>query len=149
MHPNTPSGRAGLDGDERGVTPVISVVLVVALTMVVAALVGANALAVADHSAHAAPSVGFHTHWEGGDTLVVEHQSGSAVETARIAVFVDGAEVYDGGDLAGDGVTVSGWDGDEIHAGDTATITSASGFAGESFAVYYEWDGKSFVLVED
>ena len=149
MHPTSTSGRSRFASDERGVTPVVSVVLVVALTIVVAALVGSTALATANHAAHAAPSVGFHTHWEGGDTLVVEHQSGGVVETARLSIFVDGVEVYDGGDLAGDDVTVTGWDGDEIRAGDTVEITSASGFTGDSFAVYYEWDGKSFVLTED
>jgi FlaG/FlaF family flagellin (archaellin) len=149
MHSKFTVGRSGIDSDERGVTPVVSVVLVIALTMVVAALVGSNALGVADHAAHAGPSVGFHTHWESGDTLVVEHQSGEAVETARIAIVVDGATVYDGGDVAGDGVTVTGWDGDEVRAGDVVEITDPSGFAGEAFAVYYEWEGKSFVLAED
>jgi len=149
MHSNFTAGRSGIDSDERGVTPVVSMVLVVALTMVLAALVGSNALGVADHSAHAGPSIGFHTHWETGDTLVVEHQSGEAVKTARLAIVVDGATVYDGGDVAGDGVTVTGWDGDEVRAGDVVEITDPSGFAGESLAVYYEWEGKSFVLAED
>lgn len=149
MHPEFTPGQSRVASDERGVTPVISIVLVVALTMVVAALVGSNALAVADHSAHAGPSIGFHTHWESGDTLVVEHQSGEAVETARLVIVVDGATVYDGGDVAGDGVTVTGWDGDEVRAGDVVEITDPSGFAGEAFAVYYEWEGKSFVLAED
>ena len=149
MHPELASGQPRFAGDERAVTPVISVVLVVALTVVLAALVGTNALGLATHSAQAAPTVGFHTHWEGGDTLVVEHQSGGALDRATITIVVDGATVYDGGDLAGDDVTVVGWDGDRITAGDTVRVTSTSGFAGESFAVYYEWDGRSFVLSED
>lgn len=149
MHPKFTFDRSGFGDDDRGVTPVISVVLVVALTVIVAALVGSNALGMANHSAHAAPNVGFHTHWEGTDTLVIEHQSGEAVETARVSVVVDGIEVYDGGDLTGDDVTVTGWDGEKVSAGDTAEIVSASGFAGEEFAVYYGWDGKSFVLTED
>lgn len=148
MHPKFTLGQARSSGDERGVTPVISVVLVVALTTIVAALVGSTALGMANHSAHAAPNIGFHTHWEAGDTLVIEHQSGGAVDTARLSIVVDGQEVYDGKDLEKPGVNIEGWEGDEIRAGDTIEITSA-GFTGEEFAVYYEWDGKSFVLTED
>ncbi|MFC7227528.1 hypothetical protein N0B31_08950 [Salinirubellus salinus] len=57
--------------------------------------------------------------------------------------------MYDGGDVAGDGVTTTGWVGDEIRAGDALAVTSAGWVAGEEFAVYYEWDGKSFVLTGD
>lgn len=147
-----------LAADERGVTPVIGVILVVALTVILAALVGTNALGLANHSATSAPNVGFHAGWQAtadgnavNDRLVVEHQSGGAIETARISVVVDGVTVYDGGTAHPD-VTVTGWDGEKISAGDTIVVTENGAddvFEGKTYAVYYEWDGRSFVLSED
>ena len=145
MHPTFTPGRSQFASDERGVTPVISIVLVVALTMIVAALVGSNALGLANHSSEVAPNVGFHTDWEGGNVLVVEHQSGNAVETARLTIVVDGTTVYDE-NSAQNGATVDVPADGLLAAGDTIEITGASDFDDRSFTIYYEGNGKSFVL---
>lgn len=148
MHPKFTLDQSGFASDERGVTPVISVVLVIALTMVVAALVGSNALALANHSSEVAPNVGIHTDWTGSNVLVVEHQSGSAVEMARLTIVVDGELVYDGG-LAQNGATVDAPADGVLAAGDTIEITGASDFGDRSFTIYYEGNDKSFVLAEN
>lgn len=148
MHPRFALGQSRFASDERGVTPVISVVLVVALTVIVAALVGSNALGMANHSSETAPNVGFHTDWEGSDTLVIEHQSGNAVETARLTIVVDGVLVYDEG-VAQNGAAVDVPANGVLAAGDTIEITGASDFGDRSFTIYYEGNDKSFVLAEN
>ena len=157
MHPKFTLGQSRFASDERAVTPVVSLVLVVALTMILGALVGSSTFGIADQNAKTAPTMALHSHWVGledadpdNDRLVLEHQSGNALETARLSIYVDGNPVYEGGNPEG-GASFVGWDADVVSAGDSIEITgpSGSGFTGQSFTVYYEMDDKSFVLAEN
>lgn len=146
--------------DTRAVSPVLGVLLMLAVTIVLAALVGGSALGLTNQSAEVAPQVSFHTGWEGfgdGDTendaLVLEHQSGVAMDAEAVTVVVDGVTVYERGVANPDGLalTVEGWDGETVRAGETLVVREDGGnvFDASRVTVYYESDGKSFVLAEN
>jgi flagellin-like protein len=94
------------DRGERGVTPVVGIVLLVALALLLAATVAAFALGIEDDGeSDRVPTVvvGFEydNRATNDDTLTIVHKSGQAVNTDRLDVVVDGASCDGGGDPNG------------------------------------------------
>lgn len=136
--------------DETGVSPVIGVILMVAVTVIVAAVIGSSALGVADEVSETPPKAQFEMEMieeaeiaratRSGETRVygngvmLSHGGGEDVNVENIEVTVNGKPVYsygtyDGGDHSQ--VTypfqeVSGDDirrySEEISAGDETTL---------------------------
>lgn len=78
---------------DRGLTPVVGIVLLVAITLLLASTVAAFAFGVEDtQETQRVPTVAFDMEYEhdagADDTLKIIHRSGSAVDTARLAVEV-------------------------------------------------------------
>jgi flagellin-like protein len=79
---------------ERGVTPVIGVILVVAVTVVLASIVGAYALGLGSGISEANPpdmSFDFDYVDSGGDELTVTFRAGERVQADRLELVVSGA----------------------------------------------------------
>lgn len=95
---------------KRAVSPVIGVVLMVAVVVILAAVIGAFVLGLGG-SQSTAPQAVF-SYDAGAGTLTME--GGEAISTSAISVFADGSE---------ENPTWSGG-GDSITAGATATITA-------------------------
>lgn len=117
-------------GDRRGVTPVVGIVLMVALTIVLAGTVLAFTLAIdEDPSASNAPTTVFEFDYNssdgGSDNVTILHRSGDAIEFSRLSVDLDGA-ACDGGSDDPDGlydaVGDSGRTG-ELTAGESVLLT--------------------------
>jgi flagellin-like protein len=111
---------------ERGMTPVVGIVLLVAVTLLLAATVAAFALGIQDDQrSDRVPTVAidFEYNTNGGtnDTLTVVHKSGQAVDTSRIDVVIGGAKC--GGGSPDGRYSASDWTADtRLTAGGTFTI---------------------------
>lgn len=135
--------------DDRAVSPVIGVILMVAITVILAAVIGTFVLGLGNQIQQTQPqaSFGFDTGTEtieddidsgtDGDpesnmdvtSVTITHESGNAISENNLAVSVDGATAY-GVETAGDDVNndVSAvFDGnDDVSAGTSVTIVAAT-----------------------
>lgn len=110
--------------EEDAVSPVIGVVLVVAITVVLAAVAGTLLFGVADQPAGPVPTAQFSFEmndggdgWGGsGDFVNVTHEGGDTLAVERLDVLVGSDEVA---------VGASDWASD-VSAGDGVSITDAS-----------------------
>lgn len=130
--------------DDGAVSPVIGVILMVAITVILAAVIAAFVLGLGDTS-DPAPQVSFDYDYTEGDTeLVVTVQSGDTFEAGNAAVVVAGSETpLDGGNTgfgatstigAGDSFTVTSGDDipTDVNSGDRVDITFTPEDGGES-----------------
>jgi len=86
----------------RGLTPVVGIVLLVAITLLLASAVAAFAFGLEDDSRPdrvptAALTMEYDEQPVGDDTLRIVHQRGQTVATERVAIAVDGAACAGGG----------------------------------------------------
>ncbi|GGM56994.1 flagellin-like protein [Halarchaeum rubridurum] len=117
--------------DDRGVSPVIGVILMVAITVILAAVIGTFVLGLGSNVGNNAPSATFSYDYENFSTasdvqvITVTDQGGDAIETETLSVSVGGATYYAAGSDAdgSDDVDATGWDDTTISAGDTLTLT--------------------------
>jgi len=131
--------------DDRAVSPVIGVILMVAITVILAAVIGTFVLGLGDQLQATAPqaSFGFDTEHDKHD-VVITHESGDSIDANNLLVkatesfddrntttsSVSGESSYTWSAITGD---------DEVSAGSAATITSESDdFAGETIRVVFD-----------
>ena len=70
-------------GDDRAVSPVIGVILMVAITVILAAVIGAFVIGIGDEqAAQPTASIDFD---QGSDSVTVSHQSGDTLDTNEIS----------------------------------------------------------------
>ncbi|APW99964.1 type IV pilin [Halobiforma lacisalsi AJ5] len=109
------------DEDERAVSPVIGVILMVAITVILAAVIAAFVLDLGDSVGNTAPTANFE--WDQDNT-----QTDSDL---NVTATITGGESLDGGDLViktDSGVSATEWDlessdwGDDLSAGDSFKI---------------------------
>ncbi|WP_435076697.1 type IV pilin [Halococcus sp. AFM35] len=95
--------------DKRGVSPVIGVVLMVAVVVILAAVIGAFVLGLGGNQ-QTTPQASFSYDADSG-TLTME--AGDAINTSQVTVYADGSEVTPSGGT---------WS-DPLTAGSSGTIT--------------------------
>jgi flagellin-like protein len=110
-----------LFGEERAVSPVIAVVLMIAVTVILASVAAALAFSLGG-SAQGTPRVNFGFDWDdagtdGGDddTLVITHEGGDSVRADRVNVLIDGVED-----------TTGSWEADPLVTGTSYTIDESA-----------------------
>jgi FlaG/FlaF family flagellin (archaellin) len=118
-------------------TPVVGIVLLVALTLLLAATVAAFALGIEDEQgSDRLPTVAVNFEYDraaGDDALTVVHKSGQAVDSSRIDVVVRGADCDGGPDDPNGRYGATNWVGGHLTAGDsvevdgTTAVTCSSG----------------------
>ena len=110
------------DADDRAVSPVIGVILMVAITVILAAVIASMTLGLGD-SAQTAPQAKFDFEQSGtgaSATVTVTHASGASIDPARVTVIADGDNAFtgsvgaDGKISAGDSITVNAGSTDEV-----------------------------------
>lgn len=148
--------RRVLSGDVRAASPVVGVLLMVALTIVVAAIASGGAFGIAERAGKAAPAVSFQAEWgtDGADdVLVLRHESGTALDPDYVTVSVDGTVLYVDGAPASAVSAVTthdGWSGSAIESSEEIQFTEgADGISfekGDPVRIYYEVDGQSYVV---
>jgi flagellin-like protein len=108
--------------DEDAVSPVIGVILMVAITVILAAVIASFVLGLGSN-VNSAPSASFSYDYDDGgdgvfsdsdDTLTITHQGGEKLDASTVSVLIDGTDA-----------SVS-WGGvSEITAGDAATVSES------------------------
>jgi flagellin-like protein len=130
--------------DDRGVSPVIGVILMVAITVILAAVIAAFVLGLGDTNS-TAPSVTFdYDYTEGFDnstgttnsTVEVEVTSGESFDASLVEYQVDSSASsnstsFSGSTLDGEELSIDGWSSG-TSAGDTIVIELGGGDAGTS-----------------
>ncbi|MBB6644808.1 type IV pilin [Halobellus ruber] len=116
--------------DDSAVSPVIGVILMVAITVILAAVIGSFVLNLGGSLQQSAPQASFgfdYTTTAGDDYVAVTHESGDTIDANRLNVTSSVALT------AG-----SSWSG-TVGAGDTANYTySSSDWNGETVRVVWE-----------
>jgi flagellin-like protein len=123
--------------DDDAVSPVIGVILMVAITVILAAVIGTFVLGLGDQVSNTSPSASFTFDYSNssqgsipGDSLSVTHDGGDKINGGNLNAAVNGAEIRsDTGDGAGGAA-----DGDTDDSGDTqrSSVTYVGDFFGTS-----------------
>jgi len=149
------SGTDSNGGSERAVSPVIGVILMVAITVVLAAIIGTFVLGLGDQVQPTSPQASFTFDWDGdaspsntelyqggsddssvsGGELTVTHTSGQTVDGARLSVKDD------------DGGSASPWSSGDVGAGDAVTV--AAGADDTVRVVWTSTDGESTATLRE
>jgi len=122
--------KAMLD-EERGVSPVIGVILMVAITVILAAVIGTFVLGLGD-SLQQAPNTQLSADSNADDTVTISHGGGDALAFSDITIQINGTAAPDDaldpseGELSVGGsvdVTVSSSDFSDYESGNTVEVT--------------------------
>jgi len=124
--------KAALD-DDRGVSPVIGVILMVAITVILAAVIGTFVLGLGD-SLQQAPQAQLDATSGAADTVNISHSGGDPLPYSEITVQIDSEDVANS--------TLSGTSGSELSVGNSIHIDlpSVSGLG------YTAGDGGTFTV---
>ena len=117
--------------DDRAVSPVIGVILMVAITVILAAVIGTFVLGLGDQVSENAPQASFSFDFDTANSNVtITHEGGDTLDNSTISI--DG----DDGGLAPGSVNHPGdWDDGTIEAGDVITYQAVD--AGETIRVVW------------
>jgi len=136
--------------DDRAVSPVIGVILMVAITVILAAVIGTFVLGLGDQLQSTTPTASFGFDTAESKTLVtITHESGDSIEGTSLSVKTSSAEFNATGDgtgsfAVGTSATWAEMGEDTVSAGTSVTIGWESGgggdsdFAGETVRVVYD-----------
>ena len=80
------------DSDDRAVSPVIGVILMVAITVILAAVIGTFVLGLGDQ-VETAPQASFNFDYDGSGEVTVRHRGGDSINPDNIEIRVNGNEV--------------------------------------------------------
>lgn len=103
-------------GDDAAVSPVIGVILMVAVTVILAAVIGTFVLGIGTQVTTQTPKVSFGFVFDGTDKVTITHRGGDEIQKDQLTVRIGGAKVPDS--------CLGGWPS-EVSAGDTTTIDAA------------------------
>ena len=142
-----------LFADDDAVSPVIGVILMVAITVILAAVIGTFVLGLGGQVQNNAPSAQFTFNEDGGD-LTITHDGGQTVDVDNMNVSGDGdidAAAETDAECQQDDWGAETWSGDgELSAGDSCTIPGTELSSGEEVRITWESDegGTSATLAD-
>jgi len=115
--------------DDEAVSPVIGVILMVAITVILAAVIGTFVLGLGDQVQDTAPQASFNFDFETNsgddDQVTITHDGGDSIDGALMNTTIDGAEASSSGDYLYDETTA--WYGyDTVSAGTTVTVNTTT-----------------------
>jgi flagellin-like protein len=128
--------------DDDAVSPVIGVILMVAITVILAAVIATFVLGLGDQVSNTAPQASFSTEYDSNkDVVEVTHDGGDSIKPGNL--YIRGSGVTDTG--AWDSGTVSGSvsGNSKVVAGDRASVTVASDGDFELSVVFQSANGDS------
>ena len=124
-----------LYADDRAVSPVVGVALLIAMTVILAAVIGAVVLGIGVGPADA-PQATLSFSESGTDDLVLKHEGGDALDASEVTIIVDGTPEPLSSDMsAGSTESIGNYtQGDEVtvvwedpESGSTTTLASYEG----------------------
>jgi len=107
---------SNLFNDDKAVSPVIGVILMVAITVILAAVIGTFVLGLGDSIGDSTPSASISGEFDDEKTVTFTHQSGQNIDVGDLRISNSGSN--EGTERGLNSATVSG-DGDTFSAGDT------------------------------
>jgi len=129
--------------DDRAVSPVIGVILMVAITVILAAVIGTFVLGLGDQLQATTPqaSFGFDTE-QSKEKVSITHESGDSIEAANLQVSAQtNFTAEDGGTADNSSMTwvQAGGSSGDVSAGDSVTIQAETDedFAGDTIRVVF------------
>ena len=131
-----------LSADDDAVSPVIGVILMVAITVILAAVIGTFVLGLGSQVQSTSPNAQFTFNEESNGNLSMTHDGGDSVDVRNLNVTYDGA-----GDLncQTNGSANSEWSGGdtEVTAGDACTLANGKLSDGDTVRIVWESDDGS------
>jgi flagellin-like protein len=139
--------------EDRAVSPVIGVILMVAITVILAAVIGTFVLGLGDQVSESAPQAQFTFDFANGTYGTITHDGGDTVEDSTLKIIVAGDTAYEGdgstgtsGNVNPSGSTVN-WDGgagtaednwgSEVSAGDKVILAPGTDQAGNDVRIVW------------
>ena len=140
-----------LFADDDAVSPVIGVILMVAITVILAAVIGTFVLGLGGQVQSTSPNAQFTFNENSTGALEMTHDGGDGVSTSSLNVTSDNASANLAGDrICQDNAGNQTWSADELSAGDTCTIPSTYLDNGETIRITWEADdGSSSATLAD
>ncbi|GAA0298509.1 type IV pilin [Halarchaeum salinum] len=118
-----------LEADDRAVSPVIGVILMVAITVILAAVIGTFVLGLGNQVGNQSPQASFGFDFEETGLVTITHQGGDTIQSdATITV-----------NATGDALSTT-W-GTPITAGDSKEFDKGSAWSGETVTVNWQGSG--------
>ncbi|WP_158854280.1 type IV pilin [Halorhabdus sp. CUG00001] len=116
--------------DDNAVSPVIGVILMVAITVILAAVIATFVLGLGEQISSTAPQASFSFDYnDTSDNLTVTHTSGETLDNATVT--------FKNSNTTNSNV-VYGGTGEEISAGDSVKITNVTQSAGDEVKVIWK-----------
>lgn len=129
--------------DRRGVSPVIGVILMVAITVILAAVIGTFVLGLGDQVGDNAPQASFDFDFEDNENFSITHEGGDKLQSSNIQIVVGDNTSYDNGLDDNWGGDAGGWEADgSITAGDTVSM-EGNGVTHDGSTVRVVWSSSS------
>lgn len=128
--------RTHSDADDRAVSPVIGVILMVAITVILAAVIASFVLGLGP--SEAAPTVNFDSEFNSSDQFVIEVTGGDTVQTSRLSVV--GSSPTD--------FSAVGWNGTNSTQGGDTVVQSGNSMPlpgitdGDAYSVSVTWEAE-------
>jgi FlaG/FlaF family flagellin (archaellin) len=139
---------------DDAVSSVLGVVLMVAVTIILAAVIGTFVLGIGADLTNSNPSA----QWEfsesmnasGNDSVLILHGGGDDVDSSTIEVTIDGTTVYEDGSATGaPGFTVDATNFDDpITSGDRLRI-EANNLEGSTLRIIWQTEDSSNILAKE
>ncbi|EMA04200.1 type IV pilin [Haloferax denitrificans] len=121
--------------EDRAVSPVIGVILMVAITVILAAVIGTFVLGLGDQVSETAPQASFSFDYNGEGNLTITHESGEQIAANQVTVT---------GDIdSPDGNWTDYGGTDPISAGDSAVVNSTGAAFADGDTVRVVWNSQS------
>lgn len=133
--------------ENRGVSPVIGVILMVAITVILAAVIGSFVIGLGDQVQETAPNAQFTFDYD-DDEVTITHDGGQTIDLTEDNLLVIGGQTADWEEVTGD---------ETVSAGDSATFDDSGGDSditdveeGDTIRVVWEGaEGTSATLATD
>jgi flagellin-like protein len=142
--------------EDRAVSPVIGVILMVAITVILAAVIGTFVLGLGDQVSESAPQAQFTFDYDGADQVNLTHDGGDSIEaddlnvSSGVPLGIDaGSGTYNDSNGLGNAVGSSSSttlnlvdsgafsSGDSVTAGTTVRVGTSGSFSGETVRVVW------------
>lgn len=132
----------GLLTDDDAVSPVIGVVLMVAVTVILSAAVGAFVLDIGSAVTEQQPTAVIEFEFDESaspSTVTLRHNGGDELQTSTLRVAIDGTIAWEDGSAEGSfGKKSSDWD-DDVTSGDELVIDEGTNDITDSSTVQVVW----------
>ena len=123
--------------NNRAVSPVIGVILMVAITVILAAVVGSFVLGLAGDVSESAPTVQIDFSYNSEEEQVtLTHDGGSSFSSDTVRLTG-----------AGDPIDLNDWGNGQVRAGDSVTVDIPNAEEGDTLRVIWEGSGGSSSVI--